>query len=296
MALLTKELLAIAFLWWAAASSVHASCCSATSASSVGRLQKHERAAITLAHQTSYLAAVFSSTGTRQPRPRRDLPHLIFTNDLGLIFRLLPYVEPVAKVPLLVQVTRHRVGGGLGDVSLGARFNILPYEIRDLWPKVSLVLLTKLPTGKAANAPHEDITGFGLPWILPSLLLESSVKNYMLGLNYGAEIPVVTAEHRQELVPGFMQNVVASVNRPLFGRSTGGLNVSYIWHAPMKVENTRVPNSERRKLNVGLNLQLPLSSLVSVQTHAGADLPFNHWGKNVGTQIVAGVSLRLGVY
>lgn len=278
---------------------VIASCCASSSAVSVGRLSKHERASVTMNTALQATLGNFSERARHQFGVRSYQPPFAWQNSLELLARLASWLEPVLIIPAEVKWSQQRIGASLGDVSAGARIAAVPYEYLNRWPTLTLIALAKAPWGESGTEHKfiwpEEITSAGVWWISPGVLVEKSVKNIVLGINYGIEFPLKPSK-KEMLWPGLKNNISFGISGPLIKNWAWSISNVWMWQNVTRTNNERLFNTDKRRVSLSAALLWSIHSHVKLKSNLGIDVPIHHLGKNLPANLTLGLAMRIGVY
>lgn len=278
---------------------VIASCCASSSAVSVGRLSKHERASVSMNTALQATFGNFSEQARHQFGVRSYQPPFAWQNSLELMTRLASWFEPVIIIPTEVKWSQQRIGASLGDVSAGARIGAVPYEYWNRWPTLTLVTLVKAPLGESGAEDKflqpEAITSAGVWWISPSVLVEKSIKNIVIGLSYGIELPLKPSKIDM-LWPGLKNNGSFGISGPLVHNWAWSISNVWMWQNVTRTNNEPLLNTDKRRVSVSAALLWSIHSHIKLKSSLGIDVPIHHLGKNLPANLTLGLAMRIGVY
>lgn len=258
-----------------------ASCCASSSAASVGRLSKHERASVSMQSVFQTTMGHFSEQARHQFGAKPHRPHFALLNSIELMARLLPWLEPVALIPAEITWNWQNTNASFSDIGAGARIGVVSYEYLNRWPTLALVLMAK--------------NGAGVWWGSPSLIIEKSIHDIVFGLNYGLEIPFRPAL-KDALWPGLKNNLSFGISGPLGPNWMLSLSNLWTWQQETRINNEILFSTDKRKTNLSAALTWSIHSHVKVKSHVGIDLPVHYIGKNLPTNFSLGFAIRMGVY
>ncbi len=160
-------------------------CCSGATALGTARLAPHEDAAAGVSTRFFSLYGSMARDGSYIPAPdgvvelgfEQSLLGTIRILKKGQLTFVLPFVETYRKVPGVGDV-----GGGLGDIQLGARVDFLEPGVSATWPGVAVGFGLTLPTGRSPEDAESrlaaDATGTGGAAANVDVLVEQGVGNF----------------------------------------------------------------------------------------------------------------------
>jgi hypothetical protein len=260
------------------------SCCSQASSGGTGRLLAHERALVELSYKTNLIFGAFKG---QKFSLKQKLPYM-FEQNLHIMARVVDYFMPFVHIPVTLKKTDNGFGGGLSDISFGARSSVLKENL--YWPSVSLIAAVKAPTGRKTtknwSLGTEDITSFGEWQGSLTFIFEKEFSPVTYGLSYGLLIEKERLGHGLSLSANFLAHETGSIS----------LNLSPIFYGPMTIDGYKIPNSQQRKISLGSSYALKLHSKFSLIISAGLDLPISYLGKNFDNEFFIKLATRLGVF
>jgi hypothetical protein len=184
------------------------------------------------------------------------------------------------------------LGGGLGDVQLGARGVAWDPGGAYHLPGIAVLGSVAAPTGVAADQAHHplatDSTGQGTWQLGGGLALEEWLgERVVLELSTSclARLARAVGEVHSQLAP---QLVVAAAAAWLFdGNRVLALTGSVAREGDAEVNGARVPGSGRGLTALGVFGALPLADGFRLQGTLSAELPVLGQGQSIGVQLVA---------
>lgn len=210
------------------------------------------------------------------------------------------------RVPALV-MTRSagadsELGGGLGDLSAGVRYELLAIgELVEL-PAIALTLAVLVPTGRSperAKTPLAvDVTGRGA-WVLSlGLSLERTSLPWFVRLDLGTSVPL--PQRRDDL--GLDQRLGISFELAL----SGGLEIGsgFVLSLVPRLTRTDVtrfdeeplPDTDRLDIGLGLAASWRLDDHFTLQAAIDLPLPIDGLGQNQPGRIATTLGLRYGSF
>ena len=269
------------------AAEIKASCCSQAGAGGAGRLLAHERALVELSSKGSYTFGGF--LGQKFTLGKKS-PDLAFEQNLHIMARLADYFMPFIHVPIVIKKSDDRVGGGLADILVGARSNILPENYFGHWPSLALVNGVKIPTGRISTKDwprkSEDITGMGEWQGFLGVVFEKQLGSITCSLGYTLGLE----PHRTSHALSFSGNFL------LHESGTMGVSLSPIFYGSLSQDGQKLLESEQRKITLALTYALKVHSKLTLIINAGSDVPLSYLGKDQNTDFFIKLAMRLGVF
>lgn len=286
----SAALLGGAFALAVAASSGRAaaqSCCAGASALTPARLALHEDALVGLQLKASDLYGSFdgkrgfigASAGATELDFEQDLAGSVRVLRRGQLSAILPMVETYRSVPGLSEV-----GGDLGDLQLGARWDFTISGSSVTIPGIALAAGVTLPTGRAPDSASKplatDATGTGAVQGSVALALEQTFGPWLVNVTGSVawrSARTVGAVHEQQ----GLQFVTAAAGGYSFASGPVlALTLAYTAELDAKINGAALPASGRAATRIGVAGGLPLNDLWRLQGNVGIDLPIRYFGLN----------------
>jgi len=194
------------------------------------------------------------------------------------------------------------VGGGIGDVSAGLRYEIVGIgEYLEL-PAIALTLAVLAPTGRAPEESETDlavdVTGRGA-WVLSAgLSLEHTQLPWFVRLDVGASVPLPQA--RDDL--GVDQRLGVSVDVALSGgfEVHDGIVLSLVprltWTDRTRLDEEPVAGSSRLDVGVAVTGSFRLDPHWTTQLSFDAPMAIDGLGRNQPGRLLTTLGLRYGSF
>ena len=265
------------------------------------RLAPSERAAVNLSFRFSDRfgshghagAFSFAPSGTLDTESRAEL---------GCLLAPVPRLQLGLVAPVLLNVRGFRddtsVGGGLGDISFSARFDIVSLSTTSAFPAIALTAGLGLPTGRSAAQAKDplatDATGLGAVEVRPGLFVEKNWDGEAMAIvsaSVGLRAPMTGARgERIELGP--RARFVAAAG-PVFasGWSLSAGLVHERESAP-SMGGVVTPSADRRRTAALLFAAYDLSERFTALASLEVDLPASSLGKNEPSNVAFSFGLR----
>lgn len=275
-------------------------CCVAPSTTGVGRLAMYESVLAGVEVRGAAMYGSFAPDGRFSGRSA-GTHDVVLEQSIFATSRFLSRGQATIAVPF-VETLRGAggatsAGGGLGDVRLSARWDLVRAE--DVKPAPGFAVLAggSMPTGvapeRATNVLATDATGLGTTQGWAGVALEEAtgpwlfVASGLVSLRADRRI----GERTASLPPRFTAALVgAHAWHSGFVLSLGG---SYSLEGDASLDDTRVPDTARRALQVMLAVQAPLPNGARLVMGAFANPPLAEI--TAGETATTGVSLALVV-
>lgn len=254
-----------------------------------GRLAMHEDALVGIELRAAHVYGGFDSKGSFQiatpGSSEQDVEQRLIgawripAVDRMQLALLVPWLETRRAVRGVSEV-----GTGLGDVNVGARYDVLNLDEKVHVPGIALLAGVTLPTGRAPEASARplasDATGIGALQATVGLAAETSAGAWSFTLTG------LVAKRAPRHVAGIRTVLAAQGSVLLAAAYTFAserilfASASYAWEGDADVEGQRVPWSARRIPVVGLGALAPLSRHVRIQGSLSVTPPFALLGSN----------------
>jgi hypothetical protein len=274
-------------------------CCAGASALTPARLAPAEDAILGLQTRATVILGSFdgarrfvpASRGSAEIDLEQDLAAAVRVFSKAQIAALLPLVETYRRVPGLAEA-----GVGLGDVQLGARYDVSLAGQDPRVPGLALALALTLPTGRspeaASNLLATDATGTGAFQAALTLSLEQIFSRRVLASLAGSaalRAPRVVGTITEQQGASFLAYAACGY---VFDRSALiALTTSYAANLDATIDGVRAPNSARAATRAGLVFGASLSDAWRLQGAAFSDLPIPGFG--LAQPLGAGLTLML---
>ena len=220
-----------------------------------------------------------ASEGATELDFEQDLAGSIRVFKRGQLSAILPMVETYRSVRGLSEV-----GGDLGDLQLGARWDFTVSGSSVTIPGIALAAGATLPTGRAPEASSKplatDATGIGAFQGSLALALEQT---------YGPWLVNVTGVVAWR-APRTVGDIHAQQGVQLVASAAGGysfssgpvlaLTLAYTAELDATINGETLPESGRASTRIGVAGGLPFNDLWRMQGSVTTDLPIRYFGFN----------------
>ena len=262
-------------------------CCAGTGAVTPARLGPHDDVLLGATARTSALFGSFSPSSAYIPSPS-TASEVDLEQDVFAGVRVLRRGQVSALIPLVETYRRSgsygEVGGGVGDVNLGARYDVIRTRESRYVPGIGVLAGVTLPTGRPPDAAHNvlatDATGLGCVQANVGLALEQVEGPWLFGLT--GLLALRTARSFQgvssELAPQFTALALAAY--AFQNESSTGVSLSYSVEGDATVNNATVPSSGRRLLQIAAAETWPLTDHLQLLGSLTATPPFPSVNQN----------------
>jgi hypothetical protein len=281
-----------------------AACCMSATANGVGRLLIWERFAVGL--RTSVIGGLGYWDAKARWRPYDDYRDVEWRSSLWSMVGLGRRTSVFAQVPWVLNY-RHvgnlgsSVGGGLADIQLGARYELLSIGELLWFPAVALTTTVTLPTGRAleaADAGGSGVTSRGAWAFGAGVVLEKTYLPIFGRLSFGVTVPL--PKEREDL--GESQRYGVSLQTSLAGgvEVVSGVVVSalarLLWEDAITIGGRRVANSSRVDTGLGLALSWRFDPHWTLQAAVDSGVFLSYLGDNTPGRITGTLGLRYGYF
>ena len=237
-------------------------CCAAASALGVARLAPHEDAVIGLGFRGTSLWASMGPDGKFIASPARtsefdleqDLAGSIRVLEHGQLTVVLPIVETYRSVPGL-----RDLGGGFGDIQLGARYDFVETGQSRRWPGIALAWSLTIPTGRSpedAKGPlAADATGTGSVQAGAQLSVERTFGDSFAHLSGAAvwRAPRVVGDIHTQRGPALSAFAAVGTTFLKRGNLVGAVTLGYTAETPSRTQGVLEPGSGHESTRLGVS-------------------------------------------
>ncbi len=262
-------------------------CCAGSAAITPARVGPHDEALVGVQMQAADVYGSYGATGTFRYSPRGTREYDLEQDVFGAV-RVLPNGQISLLVPL---VETHRsvpgttsMGGGLGDINLGARYDFIRARQLRFVPGIALLGGLTVPTGTSPDAAGRplasDATGIGAFQGNLGVALEH-LEGHWLFNTTGLISKRATHSAR---------GVAETLGTQYTGLIAGGytfdneislaLMGSYSVEGDATINGVEVPASSRRTPVIRALGYVPFVDSLFVQGSLYSNPPVSSWGKN----------------
>ncbi len=257
------------------------SCCAGGSALTPGRLTVHEDALVGLQLRAQHAFGEFSANGSFRGTPRGAVESGFEQNALASVrvFRpmqvslVVPFVETYRRTS-----TTSEFGGGLGDLNLSARYDVVLAGKYSYVPGVAVLGGASIPSGTSVADAEKplatDATGIGAVQAHAGLALEHVWGHWMLNLAAILSIraPQTVSGIHSQLGPQLSSFLGAGYtfdNEAAIAASLG-----YTFEMRAEVDGVTVTGTARRAPQFGISGLLPLGDRMRLSGGPTVHVPF----------------------
>jgi Putative MetA-pathway of phenol degradation len=262
-------------------------CCAAASAIGTARLAPHEDAVAGIGARAVALYASMDRKGNYVPSPG-DAIEIGFEQDIAATMRVLRHGQLTVIVPL-VETYRaaaglSELGGGFGDMRLGARYDFIEPGASPKWPGIALSFGLTLPTGRAPEAASTPLatgsTGTGSLQASAQIQLERSFGDVFVIAAGSADwrSPRVVGDHHGQRGPSFSAFMAAGDT--FKSGLVAALTLSYTAEIEGRSQGARVPESGYELTRVGLAGGYSFTDEWRIQASLYSDVPIPLLARN----------------
>jgi len=180
-------------------------------------------------------------------------------------------------------------GGGVGDLALSARYDLLLAADAGRWPGVAILVGGTIPTGTPPDQAHKplstDATGVGTYDVSAGVALEKVSRHGYAALNFWLThrfdrtiTPSMGAAFRQSF--GLRATAQAVGSYVFDSRAALALTATVLDEASASIDGVESPGSGLRLTTVGAAGVLPLREAWRLQGFAFADVMIASFGRN----------------
>lgn len=262
-------------------------CCAGASAITPGRLELHEKALIGSQLRVAGSLGTFNSQGRFRSNPP-GASEVDFEQDLFASVRWLRRGQLSLLFPLLLsrrssETTGTELGGGIGDLNLGLRYDLVRNRELSYLPGIGLLGGATFPTGRAPEDAKQplasDATGTGATQLGLGLALERSFARWLLSATallskrFSREVNGVESELAPQL------SAVIGASYTVSDEFAVALFTTYNYEADASIDGQRVSGTGRRQLRLSLACSAELDAF-RLHGNAFLDPPVDGAGQN----------------
>jgi hypothetical protein len=247
----------------------------------------HEDAAVGLTLKATTITGAFDAAGTFIPSPagtaevdgEEDVVAALRVLERGQVTAFVPFIQTWRKTPSLSEV-----GGGIGDVNLGGRYDFYSAGQSLTWPGVAVLFGLTVPTGIPPENAHTPLgtgaTGIGAFQLTGGLGFEQSFGPWLANLTalLSQRLPRHVGSIDETL--GLQLSALAGVGYAFESGSSVALGLGFTGERDAVVNGARVPASGRSVSMVSLSGMLPLAEQWRLQGSFFVDVTVNGFGRN----------------
>jgi hypothetical protein len=280
------------------AGAAHAqACCGGGNAAFPSRLPPHEHALVGVSLEARPYYAVWGPTGSVRAAGAADVE---FATEPYAAFRVLPPLQVAVAVPFRLNVRSGagsdvRVGGGLGDVRLTSRWDVLTTRERRFAPGVAVLGGVALPTGTSPEAAQDalatDATGTGSVRFSGGLAVEQASGPWLVGAAATGLLASPRSVGSMRVASGPEVNAAAFATYVWRGGTALATTVLFRWSAAPRVDGVASEDSSVRSLALQASLVVPIGAVWRLNASLGGEVPIPGVGANapIGVRFVLGV-------
>ena len=272
-------------------------CCAGGSALTPARLELHEDYAVGLeTHVTSITGSFEPGGGYAGNLPGQN--ETDFEEDLLAAVRLFQRGQLSLLVPGIVTqralTSQSGVGGGLGDINLGARWDFIEAAESRYWPGIAVLLGVTLPTGRTPEqATVSDPTASGLGALATNA---TGIGAFQLtgGIgfekNFGDHVVTDLTALVSQRLPTDIEGVQETLGTQLFGIAGAGwafeggqglaVSATFTGELDASVNGQRVPQSGKSETTLALSGLWPFGDDWRIQGSLFDELQVSGLGAN----------------
>jgi hypothetical protein len=267
-------------------------CCAGGSAITPGRLELHEDALVGAELRAASVIGSYQFDAYRASPP--GTPEYDYEEDVfgavrflrrGQVALLVPFDETYRHTP----TDGGHFGGGVGDVNLSGRYDLVLQGDWRYVPGVALLAGVTFPTGKPPESATQplavDATGIGAFQVNAALALEQTFGSWLAN---ATAIVAKRTEHGGETL-GTQITLLAAGAYTWAGGVSAALSASYTFEGDGTISGADVPGSAKSVTVVTASGLWPVADTFRLLGGVFVDPPVGALGSNQPTQI--GVTL-----
>jgi hypothetical protein len=247
----------------------------------------HEDALVGLQLRAASLLGSYDHSGNYHPSAQESL-ELQFEQDVVATLRFLGRAQLAVLVPFVQtrrSVTgRSELGGGLGDINLGVRYDLLDARRSAVVPGLALLVGLTLPTGvpvdSATNPLATDATGTGALQANAGLALEQIYGSWTVSLAGLVAKRWAREVGDLEEALGTQWTLLAAGAYTFETEVAVAASAAYSIEGDAGINGVQQAGTSRRLLTATTSVVLPLSDRARLQGAAFASPPASSFGSN----------------
>ncbi|HSC89284.1 MAG TPA: hypothetical protein VLC09_18505 [Polyangiaceae bacterium] len=268
-------------------------CCAGASALTPARLELHEAALIGVQLQAAAVLGSYDSTGRYRANPE-GAAEVDFEQDFfgslrwgkrgwasrGQASLLIPLVESWRTTV----TTGDEFGGGLGDVNLALRYDVVRQRELRYLPGIGVLAGATLPSGRppeeATKPLGSDATGIGTTQLSAGLALEHAWGPVLWNLTGLASKRLSRQVQGIDSELGTQFDVLLGASYALRDETALALVGAYSWEGNASLNGVESPDSSARRLRVSLVAATALGESFRLRAAVQLDPPVDQLGQN----------------
>jgi len=262
-------------------------CCAAASAVTPARLSLHERWLAGLELRAQGVLGAYGAEGGFVSVPD-GASEQGFTASLLAAARVTRRLQLAGVVPWQetrrVAPERGEVGGGFGDVNVGARYDFVHEHEYRRWPGVAVLVGTSLPTGRAPERAKKslatDATGIGAVQMHAAVALEKRFGHWLVGATGLVAQRLPRTVDGLSTTLGTQVSALANVSYLFPNLAAAALSAAWSREGDATIDQVLAPNTGRTALQLAAAGVYPLSSRVRLQGSVFVTPPAAFFGAN----------------
>ncbi|HVY31939.1 MAG TPA: transporter [Polyangiaceae bacterium] len=263
-------------------------CCAGVSAITPARLELHERALLGAELRAAHALGNFNSSGDFHSNPK-GASELDFEQDVFGSVRWLGRGQASLLVPFLISrrssaTTGSELGAGLGDLNLGARYDLVRNRELSYLPGIGLLAGATLPTGRppedAKKPLASDSTGTGAVQVSLGLALERSFGSVLVTASgLGAKRFSRSVRGVQSALAPQLTGILG-VGYAFSDATAAALVGTYTYEGDASIDERDSPGTARKQLRVALAGSHTLDDAWRLRASVFVDPPVSGLGQN----------------
>jgi hypothetical protein len=258
-------------------------CCAGGSAVTPGRLELHEDALVGIQTRVATVFGSFNQNGRYFASPAGDSEY-DFEEDVFCAMRVLRRGQVALLVPL-VETSRatpsegSRIGAGVGDVNLSARYDFYAAGQSRYLPGVALLGGVTFPTGTPVESTRRDVdaTGVGAFQANVALALEQTFGRWLV--NATGVVAARTPRFGETLAP--QVTLFSAGAYTLANDAAVAISISYALEGDAAAANGQhIPQTAKRLFTVSASALWPINDAWRLLGGLFLTPPFDRLGSN----------------
>ncbi|GAC1351812.1 MAG: hypothetical protein NVSMB1_08470 [Polyangiales bacterium] len=274
------------------------SCCAGSTALTPGRLALHEDALVAASFRAATLIGSHDASRQYSPSPNQTSER-DFEQDVIGTLRIVPRGQATVLVPFNETFRRFPTasegGGGLGDVTLSARYDFVAAGASQTIPGIAMLAGVTLPTGtppeRATRPLATDATGIGAFQGALGAAVEQTFGHLLLNLSVFASKRLPRTASSVHTTLGTQVTTFGAIGYSFDNDAAIALTASYAVEGNAVVDGEEVSSSGRAITTVAAAAAWPLSDHYRLQGSVVMNPPLSQLGKNQPSSL--GMTLTL---
>lgn len=281
-------------------------CCASAAAFGVGRLLRWEKFAVGLRSNVLHTLGRWDTKSTWTP----NLPtyeDVEWRSELWGMFRIGRPFAAYVRLPWSMNYRKSgedsHFGGGIGDIQIGGRWDLVPVASGSGWPGIALSLNVLMPTGRKTDTNLSplatEVTGRGA-WMLSSaLFIEKSLSPLFFQLQIALNVPLPFFREdlkvQQRFGVGLLSQLAIGweIVPDIFVAS---VVIRFSWEDVLEIGGRRIEATHQMDPGVVGALAWRFDPHWTLQVSVNTGIYIDRWGHNVNGRLIYSLGIRYGYF